>query len=93
VADLLALALLARFLLVFFSPAVRGPGQAIISLLLGLTGPLVEPFFELVPVLQLGRLRLELPSLAAAFTLHLLGGLVGWALSLGAGLWARIRRG
>ena len=92
-ADILALAILARFFLILFAPGVRGPGQAVIGLLFSLTGPLVEPFFELVPILQLGRLRLELPSLAAALTVHLLGGLVGWALGLGAGLWARIRRG
>ncbi len=91
-ADLVALLLLIRFGLVLTSPAVHGFGQTIISLLFSLTGPLVEPFVEFAPTLHFGRLRIELPSLAAALAFHLAGGVLSWAFGLLAIVWRWLRR-
>jgi len=82
-ADGVAFLLLARFFLVMFSVQAHGFGQVLLKLPFALTGPLTTPFAEFAPPVRLGRVELELPSLAAAAAFHLLG----WAVTVLAGLW------
>lgn len=88
-ADMVASLLLVRFFLVMLAPQTRGLGQYLINLLFAFTEPLVAPFAEFAPALRLNRVELELSSLVAAVALHLLGGVLGWAITAATHFWQR----